>query len=120
MSKTFSRRPGYAAMDGRRASGHCYSGPFFISWHAAERFRERVAPGLTVTHARAEAVALARSARKTDMKSPRGDDIWIATDGAPVRFIVRKDPRVGLICATVLGADDRDDASQPILDAAAE
>lgn len=81
-----------------------YGAPFAVTSHAIDQFRARVAPGLTVGKARAEAIILSRSAKRSEDRTGAGDEIWVATDGAPVRFVVRLSEGKR-VCVTVLGAE---------------
>lgn len=84
---------------------------FGLTAHAIEQFRDRVAPGLTLGAARMEAIVLSRSAVHRGDHTGEGAEIWIATDGAPVRFVVRNSGG-RRVCVTVLGPDDRDDGPE--------
>jgi hypothetical protein len=84
--------------------------PFAITEHAVETLRARVMPQLTYGRVQVEARILARSAQKTERATGCGDEIWIATDGQPIRFVVKNEGGKR-VCVTVLapapiGADD--------------
>ena len=83
------------------------SGPsnFFVTGHAFDQFYERVAPGLTPGRAKTECLIVARTARRTDNRTGTGDEIWVATNGTPVEFVVRRDPNGNRTCLTVLAPD---------------
>lgn len=84
--------------------------PFGLSDHAVDQFRARVAPQLTIARCWVEAKILARSAQRTEHRTPTGSEIWIATDGEAVRFVVNRDADGRRTCVTVLGpAKDMDD-----------
>ena len=78
-----------------------YGAPFAITNHAIEQFRDRVAPGLTIGKARHEAIILSRSATRTEDRTGAGEELWVATDGAPVRFVVKTDGG-RRVCVTIL------------------
>jgi len=91
----------------RRSAQGTTGGAFHVTSHAAARFRERVAPGLNYYGARLECIALSKSAVNTGRKTARGEQIWEATDGAPVVFIVKTDHAYRLpVAVTVFGAND--------------
>jgi hypothetical protein len=95
-----THRENYAAPPRRR-----YDGPFFVTGHAVDQFRERVVPQFTTGRARVELLILAASAQRTDRRTGTGDEVWVATDGAPIRFVVR-DERGSRVCLTVLPAEE--------------
>jgi hypothetical protein len=72
-------------------TGSRLQGRFFCTQHAIERFHERVAPGLSFPHAKRELILLTESARKTDIRTATGDEVWVCEGGA--RLVVRKDRR---------------------------
>jgi hypothetical protein len=109
-----------AAGHGKLPSQRGAKSAFYITEHAIDRFRERVAPGLSPTHAKRECILLARGAKRTDEKSSHGDEVWVAQDGAPVRFVVKTDEQGMRVCATVLGPEDRESEPLMYVDAAAE
>jgi|SRR5579875_120239 len=84
--------------------------PFAFSDHAIEQLRQRHMPSFTIARTRVEARILSASARRTDAKTASGDDVWIATDGAAIQFVVKDDGRGGRICVTVLpGVAEREE-----------
>jgi hypothetical protein len=94
----------------RRSAQGSTGGAFHITSHAAARFRERVAPGLNYYGARLECIALSKSAVRTPRRTRSGDEVWVASDGAPVQFIIKVDPEYRLpVCCTVFGPDDHID-----------
>lgn len=108
MGKTRRRDPEVFAAPMREDTG----APFEITRHAAERFQQRIA-GLPLGAAWKELNVLAMSARKTGATTRMGDEIWEATDGAPLRFVVKKDGS-RRICVTLLDPNlvhRRDDVS---------
>jgi hypothetical protein len=82
-----------------------HDGPFFISGHAFDQFRERICPQLSPGRARVECMIISRTAERTQGRTGTGDEIWCATDGAPIRFVVRDDAGAR-ICLTVLAPED--------------
>lgn len=98
MGKTRKKTHAPPFMQGRRHDGAA----FVLSHNALERFRERVCPQFSIGRARYEARALVASAVKTP-NNIRGDEVWLATNGAPVRFIVRNEGG-RRTCVTVLAA----------------
>jgi hypothetical protein len=89
--------------------------PFRLTEHAAEQFRDRIlGPSWSLHFATKELRSLARTAAKTDFRGRHGEEVWFATDGAPVRFVVKVDGGER-ICVTVLAplapatVGDRDD-----------
>lgn len=75
--------------------------PFGLSDHAIEQLRDRVIPQFTIARCWVEAKILARTATRTERRTGDGCEIWIATNGAPVRFIVRNE-QGRRTCVTVL------------------
>ena len=59
-------------------------------------------PALSLPRVRIEAKILARSAQRTEARTPAGQEVWVATDGEPVRFIVKRDGDGRRTCVTVL------------------
>ena len=78
--------------------------PFEVTEHAVQRFRERVAALSSFARASHEVANLARTARRTDERTAAGEEVWIATDGAPIRFVVKSAERGRRICVSVLEA----------------
>lgn len=77
--------------------------PFTVTAHAVDRFAARVVGNWPHAMARRELEALARSARRTEDRTPLGDEVWEATDGDPVRFVVKMDAQLGhRVCVTLL------------------
>ena len=76
--------------------------PFVVSEHAIIRFRERIAPLQSFLRARHEVEFLASTSKKTEDRTPGGEEVWEASDGAPIRFIVRRDHRGPAVCVSVL------------------
>jgi hypothetical protein len=80
--------------------------------HAIERFREYVMPSSPYGRARSEAIAVSMSSRKTGQRTPVGDEVWEASDGVKVRFVVKRDGGAK-VCVTVLMAVGDDGAEEP-------
>lgn len=76
--------------------------PFELTMHAVERFRDRGgAAAMSFAASSRDLETLARTARRTEGRTRRGDEIWEAIDGSPVRFVVKKDGS-RRICVTLL------------------
>lgn len=80
------------------------AGAFALTEHALEQLRARHMPALNERHVRFEAKILARTARRTENRTPRGEEIWVATDGYPIEFVVKND-QGRRVCVTVLPRD---------------
>lgn len=87
----------------------------WVSQNAAERFQERFCPGYSLVHAKAELITLTQQARKTNERSPRGQQIWRAGERGEVRLVVEPDRGRGLMptVVTVLPAEVVDVEEDP-------
>lgn len=77
-----------------------------LTQHAVERFQQRWAPNESFAVLSERLQALIASATRVREKTNRGHEIW-TSEG--VRFVVKRDPRVGPVVVTVLpdrGPDD--------------
>lgn len=73
-----------------------------MSDHAIEQLRDRHMPSFSIARASVEARILSMTAKRTGVHTGCGDEVWIATDGAPIQFVVKPDGHGGRICVTVL------------------
>lgn len=88
-------------------------GAFGITDYAVEQLRQRHMPSFTFDRVRVEAKILAATARRTDRRAPDGAEIWEATDGYPIAFVVKND-QGRRVCVTVLPrATDTEESEQP-------
>jgi hypothetical protein len=106
MARTF-RRNDYDGSGVRSPHADVDGLPFTLTRHAVEQFRARICPALAISHARRELRTLAKTAKRTDHRTWRGGWIWIAVDGAPVRFVVQDDPH-GRVCTTVFAPTEEE------------
>lgn len=90
----------------------------YFTQHSIDRFQEHWAPAMSRQACLRELVVLSRTARPLRARTPKGDEQWIATDGAPVVLVVKREPSPhsdGLVCVTVLAqACVSDPAEEPI------
>jgi hypothetical protein len=93
--KPLRREPTRKASQLRQAE----RGPFFITPHAAERFKSRFAPGYTLSHCLKEAKVLSLQARKLSLRTAMDDEVWEAGE---VWFIVKNEGRRGRTCTTIV------------------
>jgi hypothetical protein len=70
-----------------------------LTQHAVERFQQRWAPDESFAVLSERLQSLIATATRVREKTHRGHEIWTA-DG--VRFVVKRDPRVGPVVVTVL------------------
>jgi hypothetical protein len=80
-------------------------GPFTFAAHAVDQLRARHMPSFTLARTYVEARILASTARRSDRRTPHGDEIWVAQDGYPIEFVVKPLPE--RTCVTVLPRKDR-------------
>lgn len=85
---------------GRNVPAKAHTTPFYVTAHAIDRFRERMCPGFSFGQARRELLVLSMSAKRTEDRTRRGAEIWMATDGAALRFIVQRSS-ASRICVTI-------------------
>lgn len=97
----------------RKTEEDCYAAPkrvdtglpFELTLHALERFRDRMA-GVSLAAARHEMKIIARSAKRTESRTRHGDDIWVATNGDPIRFVIKRDGSRRICVTTLLPLKD--------------
>ena len=85
-----------------------YGGCPWISVHAVERFRERLAPGLTIAQARGRLLWLSRERmiQPTRQRLPDGCRIYTSPAEPNAKFVVREDHDGWLEVVTVLHVND--------------
>jgi hypothetical protein len=81
--------------------------PFEITYHAIKRFQSRIA-GMPFHAAARELEILACTAKRTGGRTRHGDELWEATNGDRIRFVVKRDGS-RRICPTVLLPSLRED-----------
>jgi hypothetical protein len=86
-----------------------------LTSHAIDRFQEYVMPSSSRGRARAEAIAVSMSARRTEERTALGQDVWVATDGVKVRFVVKLDGSAR-ICVTCLRPAEDGITDEELLD----
>lgn len=74
--------------------------PWSITWHAVERYCERVAD-VAVEEAIAELARLSREAYLTGAVTPSGEDVWMAVQGDTMIPLIVKTGVKALILVTV-------------------
>lgn len=76
-----------------------------LSYHAVTRFNSRYRPDLTEAESRRELASVVATSR--EIGPTLGGRLWHTNDSPPIPFVVRNDPKVGLVVVTVLPSNGR-------------
>lgn len=77
----------------------------FVTYHAATRFAQRIAPEMTRDQARSHLIEAVKGAIPTGKKTDGGNPIWSIRDPDAL-LVTKRDSKIGDVVVTVLAPDE--------------